>query len=218
LITENLSKTGIGQIYRAFFHNFIAEITAELADCKSILDMGCGSGSPISPFPAANYSVGIDLFLTSLKKAKKTCCYSDLVQGDIFTVAFKPKSFDAVISTDVLEHFTKKSGLELIKKMEGIAIKKVIILTPNGFSLKEHFEDENEFQEHKSGWTTKEFEDLGFAVRGALGLRYLRGERAQFKAKPADLLQIIADTSQLITFSHSQYAYHLLCAKNCTFK
>ncbi len=61
---------------------------------------------------------------------------------------------DAVICIDVLEHLTKKEGLEFIKKMEKWAKKKIIIFT-NGYVPQDV--DKNPLQIHKSGWSYNEF-------------------------------------------------------------
>jgi len=151
--------------------------------------------------------------LPSLLKCKKAGLYSDLVHSDISQVEFKSKSFDCVLCSDVIEHLTKKDGLALIKKMEDIAIKKVLIVTPNGYNIKEHLEDDNTLQAHKSGWTVKEFKDMAYEVKGALGLKVLRGEKEKIKFKPWALWLTISDLTQLVTFSHPQYAYHILCVK-----
>jgi len=68
---------------------------------------------------------------------------------------FKENSFDCVLASDVIEHFSKEEGYKLIEMMEKIARRKVIIYTPNGF-LKQGEYDNNPWQVHKSGWNVKE--------------------------------------------------------------
>jgi SAM-dependent methyltransferase len=199
---------------RAKYNQTFATIAKrELANCGSILDIGCGSGSPASPFRSETYSVGVELYLPAIMESKKRGIYTDMIRSDISQIEFKPKSFDCVICSDVVEHLTKKNGLKLIIKMEDIAIKKVIILTPNGFNQKEHLEDGNILQAHKSGWFVKDFVNMNYEVKGALGLKYIRGERTALKFKPNWLWEKISGLTQLVTFSLPQYAYYIVCVK-----
>lgn len=212
-VRKILLKTKIPDIYVQMFPQYPTYIKRELVNCNSILDIGCGSGSPASPFRFGTYSIGVELYVPSLLKSKKRKIYTDVIHADVREVVFIPKSFDCVICSDVLEHLSKPEGLKLIKNIESIAKKKVIIFTPNGFSPKDTFEDGNVLQEHKSGWTVNEFLAMAYEVKGALGLKYLRGEREQLKFKPWAIWQPISDVSQFITFYHPQYAYHILCIK-----
>ena len=213
LLRDLLIHTKIVDVYTAIFPQYVSLIKKELSDCNSILDVGCGEGSPASPFRSGTYSVGVELYLPSLIKSKQRRIYSDLVHGDITQVEFRPNSFDIVLCSDVVEHLPKKEGLKLIKKMEKIAVKKVIIFTPNGYNPKEHLEDKNILQAHKSGWTVEEFTEMNYEVKGALGLKTLRGEREKLRFQPWSLWQIISDLTQLVTFSYPKYAYHILCIK-----
>jgi len=208
-----LIRSKIADIYKTIFPSYAAFLKKELTVCDSILDIGCGIGSPAAPFRFEVYSVGVELYLPSLLKCKKAGFYSDLVHSDVSRVQFRSKSFDCVLCSDVIEHLTKMEGMALIKKMEDIAVKKVLIVTPNGYNVKEHLEDDNIYQAHKSGWTVKEFGDMAYEVKGALGLKVLRGEKEKIKFKPWALWLIISDLTQLVTFSHPRYAYHILCVK-----
>jgi SAM-dependent methyltransferase len=213
LLKALLIKTKITALYTKIFPQYIDFLKKELIDCQSILDIGCGPGSPASPFNNGVYSVGVELFLPSLRISKAREIYSDIVYGDLTKVNFTPKSFDCVICSDVIEHLSKDEGLKLIKKMEDIAVKKVLIVTPNGFNEKECLEDENHLQAHKSGWTMKEFSCMNYEVKGALGLKILRGEREELKYKPWAVWQLISDLTQWITYYYPDYAYHILCVK-----
>jgi len=206
-------RSKIVDIYTAIFPHYSVFLRKELADCRSILDLGCGVGSPAEPFSLGAYSVGVELYLPSLLKCKKAGFYADLVHGDVTKVQFKPKFFGCVICSDLIEHLTKGEGLALIKKMEEIAVEKVLIITPNGFNKKEYFEDGNSLQMHKSGWTVEEFRALGYEVKGALGLKVLRGEREAIRFRPWALWELVSDLTQKVTFSYPQYAYHILCVK-----
>lgn len=76
-------------------------------------------------------------------------------------------SFESVFLIDVIEHIEKEEGSILIKELERVATKQVLIFTPLGF-MPQHYEEGEtdawglggaEFQEHKSGWEPKDFDD-----------------------------------------------------------
>jgi len=96
--------------------------------------------------------------------------------------------------------------------MESIAIKNLIIFTPNGFLRQEAF-DSNPWQEHISGWDIEEMENLGFDVFGHGGLKNLRGMRSEIKYAPQFFWSRISYLSQRFKFQKSKSSYQLLCVK-----
>lgn len=186
----------------------------ELKGMDSVLDVGCGDKSPIAKLKKNFHSFGIDVFGPSIQKSKKVQIHDDYKIGDILKIDrfFKPRSFDAVIALDVIEHFSKKDGLKLITLMEKIAKKKVIIFTPFGFT-KQHPNDGNPFQKHRSGWHIGEFKKMGYKVYGMRGLRFIRGEYATIKYKPWFLWGALSTVSQFFVYNYPRFAYQLLAVK-----
>lgn len=206
-LSKFLVKLGDLSYYKA--------LESELSDVKSVLDVGCGSWSPLSNVKKSFYSVGIDIHKPSIEEIKKKKIHDEYKVEDVLKLNkfFKPKSFDAVIALDVIEHFKKEEGLSLIKQMEKIAKKKVIILTPYGFT-KQHPVDGNPFQEHKSGWNIEDFKKRGYKVYGMRGFRFIRtGEYATIKYKPWFFWGLISALSQFFTYYFPQSAYQLFAVK-----
>lgn len=206
---------------RQFFVNlgdlsYYKALEKELKGMTSVLDVGCGSWSPIANVKKSFYSVGIDIHKPSIDEIKKSKIHDKTKVGDVLKIGtyFKPKSFDAVIALDVVEHFVKKEGLELIKQIELLAKKKVVILTPYGFTKQSPIDD-NPFQEHKSGWHIEDFKNRGYEIYGMRGLRFIRtGEYATIKYKPWFLWGVIAVLSQFIVYFYPKLAYQMLAVKN----
>lgn len=205
-IRQWLVKFGDSTYYNA--------LERELKGMESVLDVGCGSNSPLAQVKKTFYSVGIDIFKPSIKKSKKVKIHDDYKIGDILKIDtfFKPKSFDAVLALDIIEHLSKKDGRKLLALMEKLAKKKVIIFTPYGFT-QQHPYEENPFQVHKSGWYVENFKNRGYKVYGMRGLRFIRGEYATIKYKPWFFWGTISTLSQFFVYNYPKLAYQLLAVK-----
>ena len=107
--------------------------------------------------------MGVDMDKGRLLEAKQAGFHDNYVMADVMTLGFAPKSFDVVLSVDLIEHLTKEEGFRLIQKMETIAKGKVIIVTPNGF---EQIRGDKLRQVHKCGWELSELRDMGYNIKG----------------------------------------------------
>lgn len=131
---------------------------------ESILDLACGQGKPmilIKKRMKVKRSVGVDLFEQYIKEAKENKIHDEYVIKDIRKISYKPNSFDVVIASHVLEHMPKKDAWLLLKKMEKIAKKQVIIATPIG-EMYHPAVDGNELQIHHCHFYPKDFREKGY--------------------------------------------------------
>jgi ubiquinone/menaquinone biosynthesis C-methylase UbiE len=207
----------------------------------SVLDVGCGFNNPAmswiyAKFGRANIlSVGVDMFEPYLEVSIKNKVHDQYYQMDVREglQVFGDKSFDLVIAIDLIEHMTKEEGLALIKEMERIAKKRVLISTPNGFVVNRiedspavlqmsdgtKVKDFNQLMNHQSGWTVGEFRKLGYTVKGTIGSKWLfwlmTGHDPkrinQFHGKYKRLLLAL---SQVITYHVPSQAHQLVCWKD----
>jgi hypothetical protein len=200
-----------GDVY-SFYYD---ELEKQLMGSSTILDLACGNNSPISEIKGNFKSTGLDIFEPYLVESKEKGVHDDYVISDVMKLNQKisPKSFDAVIALDLIEHLEKSDGFRLIEMMEKIAISKVIIFTPNGF-LKQEPYDDNLWQEHKSGWNLDDFKNLEFKVFGQGGLKPLRGERAELRYRPSFIWSRISYITQILLRNNPKYSYQLLCVKS----
>lgn len=183
---------------------------------KNILDVGCGSWSPLANVKKTFISVGVDIHKPSIEEIKKKKIHNEYKVGDVLKISeyFKPKSFDAVVALDVIEHFKKNEGIKLMEQMEKIARKRVIIVTPYGFTY-QHPCDGNPYQEHKSGWYIEDFKKRGYNVYGMRGFRFIRsGEYATIVLKPWLFWGVVSTFSQLLVYNYPSLAYQLFAVKN----
>ena len=201
----------VGPLYLSLFPNVLLLMKRELAGCESALDLGCGYHSALRVCDIP-FSVGVDLYQPPLLESRRAGTHSQYILGDIMRIAFKPRSFDAVIATEVLEHFPADQGVALLGRMEEWAARKVAVTTPNGY-LKQDAYDNNPLQEHRSGWKVDELRRLGFQVRGTGGLKVLRGDKGRIKYRPVFLWERISDLTQPLVYRFPKLAYQLMAVK-----
>ena len=200
--------------WKIYGNTFIKSLKKELAGCEKVLDLGCGSNSPIK-YCKISYSVGVENFNPYLLNSKNKKIHSEYIKKDVREVDFAPKSFDAVILLDVIEHLSKEDGLGLIKKMEKWARKKIIISTPNGFLSQEVDIDGNGLSKHVSGWGIPEFKKLGFKkIFGISGFKIFRGDNMDKKLRPAILWRVVSDFTQGMAYKRPEAAFGLFAVKD----
>jgi len=189
-------------------------LTNELKGYQSVLDVGCGKDSPLKKVKCKICSTGIDIFKKSIIESRKKKIHNKYVLGDIRHLPryFKPKSIDAVVALDVIEHLDKKEALQLIRDMERIAKIKVILLTPNGFCHQDDY-DSNPYQVHKTGWSKMDLENLGYRIFGLRGWKTLRGQRAEIKYKPWIFWGFCSFLSERLLYHFPSLSFDLLAVK-----
>ncbi len=185
-----------------------------LQGSESVLEVGCGK-SPTMKWLGVKHSTGVDGFAPYLEEARREKLQDELVLGDVRELDkyFRPAQFDAVVALDLIEHLTKEDGLRMMKSMESIASRKVIFFTPSGF-VPQHGYDNNNLQEHLSGWEAAEMGKLGYKVIGLLGPKNLRGERYVLKGRPKFFWGIISLLGHFFwTRWHPSQAAAIFCIK-----
>ncbi|WP_051309321.1 class I SAM-dependent methyltransferase [Desulfogranum japonicum] len=187
-----------------------------VGNCQSLLDIGCGTHSPIEKFSQKiPVTVGIDLHRQSITEARGSCIHKKYLDMDARDIGnrFSNKSFDCVIAIELIEHLAKEEAVSLLDQMEKIAKKKVIISTPNGF-VPQMSHSDNRHQEHLSGFDAQEMTTMGFRVQGFNGWKKLRGSGSRIKWSPKFFWFLVSRMTQLYTKSHPEYAYQIFCTKD----
>lgn len=153
----------------AYFENeFVlreVKITLRKGHC-TILDAGCGKGvyGYLTRCEAANNIFIIGLDIHGLEFVKKYNIYDDVVMADVTHLPFREKSFDLVISSQVIEHLSKSAGLDFLKETGRVYKGRIIFATPNGYLPSA--DPKSDLDIHRTGWHVRDFKKRGFRVNG----------------------------------------------------
>ncbi|MFA5828044.1 MAG: methyltransferase domain-containing protein [Candidatus Shapirobacteria bacterium] len=142
----------------------------------SVVDIGCGPNSILRLFKNnITYSYGFEIHPQSVYTSKANNIHSEYILDNVLNLKkhFKKKSIDIAFCLDTIEHLKKVDAIKLIKCMEYIAIKKIIIQTTNGY-IHQNTYNNNCYQKHLSGFDTKYFREKGYKVLGIDGPYFLR--------------------------------------------
>ncbi len=90
---------------------------------KKPLDIGCGEGLYLK---ILKNSFGVDISINALKKAKKNS--ENVVLADARRLPFKEKSFDLILSIEVVTHIDKKYWKEVFNEIDRVLKKNGIII------------------------------------------------------------------------------------------
>ncbi len=189
----------------------------------TILDLGCGEGKLIEALSKdEDWEVtGVDAYKPALAVARGTGYYKNIIFGDIETVSSKLRSqrrkYDVVLCSQVLEHLPKEKGEKLLKILDSLAKKRIVISTPRGYL--EQIEESlghNKYQEHVSGWLEKDFSTRGYRVKGT-GLSFVWSYSGLARNKShtvALIFRLIAFLISPLVYFFPALAINLIATKN----
>ncbi|MCL4543445.1 MAG: class I SAM-dependent methyltransferase [Chloroflexi bacterium] len=210
-------------IFGRLFHTTVYCLQRELRDCESVLDLGCGPESPIE-YCNVKWSVGVDGYRDYILQSRQQRIHTWYILGNVQDVAFAPKSFDAVVLIEVLEHLDAEVARKVLDDAVVWARKRVIVTTPNGF-LPQRALGGNPLQRHRSGWGTAAMRSLGFRVRGLAGLKLFRGENQAgameeegavlqtVRWRPRALWLVVTELTQIVSYYLPRYSFEIFCTK-----
>jgi Methyltransferase domain len=198
-VTENSTKPTLPRRALTWTHGVLhsligtrsitehVEQIVQRGDCRTALDIGCGVSSFLTPFRPGLRTVGLDAFEGAIVEARRRQLHDDYVLADILGTSPETiiqraggQPFDMVTLFDVIEHFPKRQGYEMLERCEHLTSKYIIVHTPSGF-LEQGPEDGNEFQRHLSGWFPHDFEGMGYNVYGTIGTKVFRGYASRYR-------------------------------------
>lgn len=125
-----------GRTFRHQYKNYLEiyqrqPVKEILANCRTILDIGCGTGAMASALRSSGYEItGVDASLGMLRQAKNllssettSCIFSDVNSG----LPLFAKGFDVCLASYVAHGLKAPQRLALYAEMRRLAVKIVII-------------------------------------------------------------------------------------------
>src|SRR4051812_37369967 len=104
------------------------------SDVSSVLDVGCGDGLITNAIPLHIKVVGLDPSAHALQHVRR-----ESRTGTISAMPFKDRSFDLVMTTDVLEHLPADVLEQAIKELTRVARKYILICVPHQEQWRSNF-------------------------------------------------------------------------------
>ena len=195
-------------------YSYLRWLRRDLADCESILELGCGSNSPILRIGLGSRTDAVDIWQPYVDKHNAAQHYRQCFYGDILTLDEPLKAYDAVVMLDVLEHLPKDevARARLFENMERWACKRVVLFTPNGY-IDNNLVDDDPWQAHVSSWEPEDYRKRGYVVHGATGLRWILGKGSLPRWHPYSVFAIIAMTSMRFIYNKPEWAWHSYAVK-----
>jgi hypothetical protein len=132
-------------------------IAAATADCQSVLEFGCMFGDRLMA-TSCPIKIGVDVHQPYLDRAvQRHGSEAVFLQGDARQAAlwFLPRSIDAVLLIDFLEHLAELDANRILERCQTVARKRIIAFVPEG----NHPQDRDvtdlggdHWQTHRSVW------------------------------------------------------------------
>jgi hypothetical protein len=155
---------------------------------ETLLDCACGRGKWgylskiwLDQLRRKSYLVGCDAWLPHLEFCKRHQIYDDEVRCDIRALPFRDSSVDIAVACEVIEHLPKAQGASSIHEMERITNLRLIVSTPNG-PWPQAPSPEGDLEEHRSCWSARDLQRLGFRVAGVGPAPLVRSRPVRFLA------------------------------------
>jgi SAM-dependent methyltransferase len=144
-----------------------------------ILDLGCGYGhwghlvkTHYTSLRSEPVSVtGVDIFDGNVGFCRSLGVYDQVVQQDVlaYLSTLSNASVDTVIATELIEHFTREDGTEILAEIDRVTARVAILSTPNYAAFRgggNTMLGFNEWEHHLSRWTVADFSQRGYKVLG----------------------------------------------------
>ena len=110
-------RSALGQKDR----KYLDLLLERLPEGSRVLDLGCGSGVPVTRMLAERHEVvGVDISRRQIQLARENVPDATFFTGDMTEVSFPPKTFDAIVSLIAIIHVPREEHAKLFSKMHAM--------------------------------------------------------------------------------------------------
>jgi hypothetical protein len=183
---SNLAQPSPRMLKRFDAQGDIVESVFKPEDRFTILDVGTEAGHTgrtlKQRFPKSTIT-GVEVHPPMLDYclAANGLFYNSLILSEALEYLRAGHVFDVIVAAEIIEHFPKENGWELLTLLKKHARKLAIVTSPIGFKGQAAIHD-NPYERHVSGWDPGEFRDAGWTTHlldytgYTLGVYWTRGE------------------------------------------
>ncbi len=148
---------------RPILRYLAASMDEQSESVVEILDLGIGSGSfgkrIKRRIPHPTRLTGVEVW--PRYRGRKWACYDEIVIGDIRAfLAEDERTFDFILLTDVLEHFEREDGEEVLAEIRHRARRAAVVSTPTTPYPQGAFLG-NPYETHRCTWSQRELAARG---------------------------------------------------------
>jgi len=102
-----------------------------------ILDYGCGTGWLAAYLPRRFFVTGVDISTTGIELARRLFPEYEFICASVFDDVLGGRTFDAVVSQEVIEHLPRERQAEYLKRCAALLDSSgiLVLTTPNKWAL-----------------------------------------------------------------------------------
>jgi SAM-dependent methyltransferase len=169
--------------------NWLTAITQRFVDLTDRVLVVCSGVGNVEDGIKCRVMVAVDIFEPYLHRfhEKRPDIIPIKMNAADLGEHFLPDTFDVVVCLDGIEHLERLDANLLMKNMESIAKKRVIIFTTDGYAVNEphdawDIQGGDDFQRHRCGISRSEFERMGYEAQ------VVQSKQNQFDGTPCDMI------------------------------
>jgi cyclopropane fatty-acyl-phospholipid synthase-like methyltransferase len=99
---------------------YVTKVFDVLPSGSEVLELGCGSGVPVSKALAERYRLtGVDISRAQLDRAPTNVPTARLIQADMATASFPAAALDGVVALFCINHLPREEHAELLDRVRG---------------------------------------------------------------------------------------------------
>lgn len=149
----------------------------QIQNPRSILDVGPGFGKygilardvlevPYGRYDKKSWNVRVDAVeaFSGYRNPVYDFAYDNVYYGDILDVLDGLPTYDMILLIDVLEHFPKEQGYQLLRKLKQHTAKCLLVSTPKNPARQDDYNG-NTYERHQSRWAPLDFVEHDFSYR-----------------------------------------------------
>lgn len=97
---------------------YLDRLLERLPEGSRIMDLGCGSGEPVTKLLAEHHQVvGVDISRRQIQLARENVLNATFFVGDMTEISYPPETFDAIVSLIAIIHVPREEHANLFRRM-----------------------------------------------------------------------------------------------------